>query len=343
MLKWFDQHGRKHLPWQQNPTPYRVWVSEIMLQQTQVTTVIPYFERFMRNFPDTLALASASQDEVLDHWSGLGYYARGRNLHRAAQTIVREYQGKLPENIDALMALPGIGRSTAGAILSLACQQHHAILDGNVKRVLCRHYKVDGWYGQSGVEKQLWALSGALTPARRTAAYNQAMMDMGATLCTRRQPNCSSCPIQKSCGACASGDPLQWPQKKPKKDKPKRSVWMLMIEDDEHRVWMERRPPSGVWGGLWGFKECQSETEANTLIHTLQPIDSEVWAPVKHVFTHFELSIFPIHIRLNGIDSPSMINDSDGRWVKPGESVGGMAAPVERLLDKLHLPLLTDA
>lgn len=345
VLTWFDQFGRKHLPWQQNPTAYRVWVSEIMLQQTQVTTVIPYFDKFMQRFPDVRALAAASQDEVLNHWSGLGYYARGRNLHKAAQVIVSDYNGELPDNIESLIALPGIGRSTAGAILSLSCGQHHAILDGNVKRVLSRYHTVDGWYGKSSVEKRLWQLSEALTPPRRTGEFNQAMMDIGATLCTRTRPQCERCPVQSGCGALASGNPQQWPHKKPKKDKPQRQTWMVMVEDTSHRVWMERRPPSGIWGGLWGFTEFESEDQALAAVESLQPAEVDAWACMRHVFTHFELTIHPIHVRLpgnllHGGPAHTMIKESDGCWVEPGQNIGGVAAPVERLLGRLQLPLL---
>ncbi|MDH5216496.1 MAG: A/G-specific adenine glycosylase, partial [Gammaproteobacteria bacterium] len=195
ILDWFDQHGRKTLPWQQDKSAYRVWISEIMLQQTQVATVIPYYERFMLKFPDVVALADAPQDEVLHLWSGLGYYARARNLHKAAQQVRDEHAGEFPQDFDAVMALPGIGRSTAGAILSLANGQYHSILDGNVKRVLCRFYAVEGWPGQSAVHDRLWSLAEKTTPERRVADYNQAMMDMGATICTRSRPKCDICPI----------------------------------------------------------------------------------------------------------------------------------------------------
>ncbi|MEM7255899.1 MAG: A/G-specific adenine glycosylase [Pseudomonadota bacterium] len=345
ILQWFDQYGRKHLPWQHNPSAYRVWISEIMLQQTQVTTVIPYFEKFMQRFPDVQALAAATQDEVLDHWSGLGYYARGRNLHKAAQRVVDQHSGQMPTHIDELMSLPGIGRSTAGAILSLSQGQHHAILDGNVKRVLSRYYTVDGWYGQSAVEKRLWQLSEALTPAHRTGEFNQAMMDMGATLCTRGRPQCTHCPLQSGCGALVSGNPVQWPHKKPKKERPLRSTWMVIVEDASQRVWMERRPPSGIWGGLWGFSEFDTEDAATAAIDKMNPAAVEAWSSMRHVFTHFELIIYPVHVRLkrkrlNAGPARTMINDSENRWVAPGESAGGVAAPVERLLSRLRLPLL---
>ena len=199
VLCWFDRHGRRHLPWQQDVNAYRVWVSEIMLQQTQVTTVIPYFDRFMRRFPTVEALAAAPLDEVLHQWSGLGYYARARNLHRAAQQVCERFGGVFPDDLERMQALPGIGRSTAGAILSLAGGQRATILDGNVKRVLARVYQVDGWPGQARVLKRLWQIAEAQTPRQQTAAYNQAMMDLGATLCTRSQPACASCPLQAMC------------------------------------------------------------------------------------------------------------------------------------------------
>ena len=203
VLSWFDQHGRKDLPWQQDKTPYQVWISEIMLQQTQVTTVIPYFERFMQRFPTALDLANASIDEVLHHWSGLGYYARARNLHKAAQQVRDDYAGQFPDNFDDVIALPGIGRSTAGAILSLASQKHHAILDGNVKRVLARYFTINGWPGKTQVAELLWKQSETLTPEIRVADYNQAMMDLGAGICTRSHPICNDCPLQQGCGAYA--------------------------------------------------------------------------------------------------------------------------------------------
>lgn len=231
VLAWYDQHGRKHLPWQQNPTPYRVWISEIMLQQTQVTTVIPYYERFMHSFPDVLTLANASQDAVLKHWEGLGYYTRARNLHKAAQTIRDQHQGKFPHTLEEVEALSGIGRSTAGAILSLACGQAHAILDGNVKRVLARYHAIEGYPGQTAIQKQLWQHAEQHLPTTRNAAYTQAMMDMGATLCTRSKPVCLLCPLKDDCTACRQGNPQDYPTPKPKKTLPENSVsrWYCAI------------------------------------------------------------------------------------------------------------------
>jgi len=217
VLQWFDQHGRKHLPWQKNRTAYRVWVSEIMLQQTQVATVIPYYERFMASFPNVQALANATQDDVLKHWAGLGYYARGRNLHQCAQRVIAEHQGKFPDQVDALEALPGIGRSTAGAIISLSSGKRAAILDGNVKRVLTRYHGTQGWPGKTAVAKVLWEHAETHTPQQRCDDFNQAMMDLGATLCTRSKPNCSACPLQSDCYALATEQQALFPNKKPKK------------------------------------------------------------------------------------------------------------------------------
>ncbi len=339
VLAWFEQHGRKHLPWQQNPTPYRVWVSEIMLQQTQVTTVIPFFERFMLSFPGVDALAEASQDEVLNHWSGLGYYARGRNLHKAAIKIMQDNNGELPQTLEGLMELPGIGRSTAGAILSLACGQSEPILDGNVKRVLCRHYGVDGWYGQSAVEKHLWQLTSAVTPRQLTGPYNQAMMDLGATLCSRTKPGCDRCPVQSSCAGYATGNPTQWPHKKPKKNKPQRQTWMIIVQDGQGRLMMKRRPPSGIWGGLWGFTQFDTEVLAERYLDSLNLSSVARWQSFQHTFTHFHLMIHPIHVRLKHKVTASMIEDNECRWVTPGEDVGGLPAPVSRIIDQLQKPV----
>ena len=249
VLDWFDQHGRKDLPWQQNPTPYRVWVSEIMLQQTQVQTVIPYYQRFMQSFPTLETLADAPVDQVLHHWSGLGYYARARNLHKAAQQLHQHNADEFPQTLDELIALPGIGRSTAGAILSLACGQPQAILDGNVKRVLARYFAVEGWPGKTAVLKELWELSEAVTPDQRTAAFNQAMMDMGATLCRRGKPECSRCPLFEDCIACASDRVTDFPAARPRRDVPVRKVQMLLLVGADDRVYLQRRTASGIWGG----------------------------------------------------------------------------------------------
>jgi A/G-specific adenine glycosylase len=339
VLAWFERHGRKDLPWQQDPTPYRVWVSEIMLQQTQVRTVIPYYQRFMQAFPDLRALAAAPLDQVLHHWSGLGYYARARNLHRAAQRIRDDHAGRFPEDIEVVMRLPGIGRSTAGAVLSLACGQRHAILDGNVKRVLARFHAVEGWPGKTAVLEQLWALAEAATPQRDVAAYNQAMMDLGATLCRRGTPECPRCPLQSDCRACQRGRQSEFPAPRPRRDLPTRNVHMLLLSGSDGAVYLERRPASGIWGGLWSFPEF--DTEAALLDWCDQrniplPERLETWQALRHTFSHFHLDITPCRLRLKNRGF-SVMEGGGAVWYNTGQSEAlGLAAPVQRLLAQLQ-------
>ena len=255
LVSWFDSSGRHDLPWQHPRSPYRVWLSEIMLQQTQVQTVIPYFERFVAALPDLPSLAAAEPDDVIALWAGLGYYARARNLHKAAQVCVERHDGELPRDFDALAALPGIGRSTAGAILSQAHGLRYAILDGNVKRTLCRFHGIDGWPGSSAVEKKLWELAEAHLPEERLVDYSQAIMDFGATLCTRSDPSCVLCPLQVDCVALQEGRVEQLPESKPGKPLPERRTMMLVLRDLEGRVLLARRPASGVWSGMWSLPE----------------------------------------------------------------------------------------
>ncbi|HET6591987.1 MAG TPA: A/G-specific adenine glycosylase, partial [Xanthomonadales bacterium] len=255
LLAWWDVHGRHDLPWQHPRTPYRVWISEIMLQQTQVGTVIPYFERWMRDFPDLAALAAASLDDVLSHWSGLGYYARARNLHRAAIQCVREHGADLPPGAEALSALPGIGLSTANAIVSLSTDAPKPVLDGNVRRVLARHSAIAGWTGQAAVQKRLWAEAEARLPTDRGADYTQAVMDLGATLCTRSKPGCEQCPVRTDCRGLAAGKVSQLPSAKPATRVSDRTLDMLILRDERGRVLLEKRPPAGIWGGLWCLPE----------------------------------------------------------------------------------------
>lgn len=336
VLRWFDEHGRKHLPWQQDATPYRVWVSEIMLQQTQVQTVMPYYERFMQRFPAVRSLADAPLDEVLHHWSGLGYYARARNLHKAARQIRDEHNGEFPEDFDAVSALPGVGRSTAGAILSLACDQHFPILDGNVKRVLARYFAVDGWPGKSAVLSELWRLSEALTPAARVAEFNQAMMDLGATLCTRGTPACQRCPLADGCLAYAGGEPGRYPGSKPKREIPVRETHMLMLVTSRE-AWLEQRPLQGIWGGLWSFPQFDDPEalRAWCAARALDAADIETHEVVRHTFSHFHLDITPHCLRLkNPVFS---VMEVAGLWYKlHGSEAVGLAAPVQRLLARLQ-------
>lgn len=341
LLPWFDKNGRKDLPWQQNPTPYRVWVSEIMLQQTQVATVIPYFNRFIQQFPDVEFLARASQDEVLKYWSGLGYYARARNLHRTAQKVVEEYTGQFPADLDSLMSLPGIGRSTGGAIMALACGQRGVILDGNVKRVLARYHAVSGWPGKRAVAEQLWELAEKYTPHQQVAEYTQAIMDLGAALCTRTKPGCGFCPLQEDCLAFAEGNPQAFPQPKPKTKRPVRTAQFLILQNRQGEVLLRKRPDYGVWGGLWSFPELPDHL---SLDEYFQDQDLRVLekhknlAAFKHQFTHFELHIKPLLIQTeaNGAGVREM-EEQLQVWYKTGtELPGGCPAPVIQLLDQIE-------
>lgn len=339
VLEWFDQFGRKDLPWQRDVDPYRIWVSEIMLQQTQVATVIPYFERFIASFPDVVQLANASQDAVLHHWSGLGYYARARNLHKAAAVIRDSHAGQFPEDIDQVESLPGIGRSTAGAILSLALGQSHPILDGNVKRVLARCFEVEGWPGKSAVARELWQLSETYTPEKRVAAYNQAMMDLGATVCRRGQPDCAVCPLNRQCMANASGHQRAFPSPRPKKTLPVKQAQMLVVQNGEGAVLLERRPPVGIWGGLWSFPECPASREPADWCREHFAIKAGVLREMplrRHTFTHFHLDITPLRMYANN-PSNAVLDAGDRIWYKTPDSSGlGLAAPVSRIINELE-------
>ncbi|HUT42379.1 MAG TPA: A/G-specific adenine glycosylase [Gammaproteobacteria bacterium] len=335
LLDWYDRNGRKDLPWQVEPTPYRVWVSEIMLQQTQVATVIPYYRRFMQRFPDIAALAAADQDQVLHHWSGLGYYARARNLHAAAQQLVTNSGGVFPDTLEAVMALPGVGRSTAGAILALACAQRHPLLDGNVKRVLARFHAVDGWPGLGAVQKQLWALAELYTPQARVAHYTQAIMDLGATLCTRGRPDCTQCPVCAGCAACRSGRQADYPAPRPARTLPVRPVIMLLLGNQDNELLLERRPPSGIWGGLWSFPELVAETDIGRWCEQqlgLPATRIEQWPVLRHTFSHFHLDITPVLAQL-GVSAGRVMDDGLRVWYKPGQAdERGLAAPVGKLV-----------
>ena len=336
LLEWFDEHGRKDLPWQHPKDAYRVWVSEVMLQQTQVQTVIPYFERFMARFPDVITLADAAQDDVLQHWSGLGYYARARNLHRAAQVIRDNHAGEFPRALDEVIDLPGVGRSTAGAILSLAFGQRHTILDGNVKRVLARHQAVEGWPGRTAVAKQLWDIAEQYTPEENTAAYTQAIMDLGATLCTRSKPACERCPVAPDCQALSLGSVTELPGRKPKKEKPLRATTMVIARHDGH-VYLERRPEAGIWGGLWSLPEIGEAEVRDWCRETLASGSDEVesWQPLRHSFSHYDLDIHPIVVRV-GAPLSKVADSGDATWHRLGdEPPGGMAAPVHKLIERL--------
>nr|WP_233267348.1 A/G-specific adenine glycosylase [Paraglaciecola sp. L3A3] len=336
VLNWFDIYGRKNLPWQSNKTPYSVWVSEIMLQQTQVKTVIPYYQRFMQTFPSVLDLANAPQDEVLHHWTGLGYYARARNLQKAAQVIRDQYQGQFPEQIEQLIALPGIGRSTAGAILSLACNQHHSILDGNVKRVLARYFAIEGWPGNKKVETELWQYADQLTPASRTGDYTQAMMDMGATLCSRSKPDCDHCPLAQTCLAFVQGRQAELPHKKPKKDIPVKATIML-IPMWQQQVFIYKRPPSGLWGGLWGFHEVDEQQQIISQAEKLgfDDVQQTELADFRHTFSHFHLDITPVVLHLKQAPQTQVMEDTQMWFDLLAPQNVGLAAPTKKLFSTI--------
>lgn len=343
VLTWFDEHGRTHLPWQQHQTPYRVWVSEIMLQQTQVATVIDYFDRFMARFPTVDALAEAPLDDVLHLWTGLGYYARARNLHKAAKVVVEQYNGRFPtESVEKMALLPGIGRSTAGAIISLATGQRAPILDGNVKRVLTRLHAVEGWPGRPAVERTLWTIAEHYTPDERAGDYTQVMMDLGATLCTRKAPACLLCPVQDWCEAHRLGRETDFPSSKPKKATPTRHAHLLMLVDAEGRVMLEQRPAEGIWGGLWSFPQRDDATSARAWCAEWVP-DAEVqsWSSFTHIFSHFRLEMTPVLVRcqhwppVDAFSRPTC-------WRDPHSLEGlGLAAPVKTLLGQLAAHLTT--
>ncbi|HLS99202.1 MAG: A/G-specific adenine glycosylase [Porticoccaceae bacterium] len=335
LLRWFDHHGRKDLPWQRDITPYRVWLSEIMLQQTQVATVMPYFTRFTAAYPTVEALAAAPLDAVLHLWTGLGYYARARNLHRAAEIIATEHRGRFPDTLDGLTALPGIGRSTAGAILAIAFRQRATILDGNVKRVLARHRAIAGWPGDGKVAAALWDIAEANTPGSRVADYTQAIMDLGATLCTRARPRCGECPLSADCEALAQGQPTAYPGKKPRKALPVKTTLLLMIRDDEGRVLLEQRPPAGIWGGLWSFPEADSEDDIPATARRLGVIPGAIRpaAPRRHTFSHYHLDYTPVHIEAG---ARHRVGEGQTLWTDPAAPGGiGLPAPVKALLDGL--------
>ncbi len=342
ILAWYEKFGRKTLPWQQEKTAYKVWLSEIMLQQTQVTTVIPYFERFLQRFPTIIELANAHQDEVLHLWTGLGYYARARNLHKAAQIVARDYSGEFPTDIEQLNALPGIGRSTAAAILSSVYKLPHAILDGNVKRTLARSFAIEGWPGQKSVENQLWQIAETHTPEQDVDKYNQAMMDMGALVCTRSKPKCDLCPVEFMCQAKAQKRQLDFPGKKPKKEKPVKETWFAMLYHDD-QVWLEQRPQLGIWGGLFCFPQHENQHIEQLLdqraIKESMVDDMRILTAFRHTFSHYHLDITPILVKLN--QQPSLVMEGQqGLWYnlsQPKEV--GLAAPVKQLLHSLPYEL----
>jgi A/G-specific adenine glycosylase len=334
LINWQRTHGRHDLPWQ-GANAYHVWLSEIMLQQTQVATVIPYYQRFIAPFPTIAALAAATEDQVLAHWSGLGYYARGRNLHAAARIIVEKYHGEFPCDFEQIIELPGIGRSTAAAICALAFHENHAILDGNVKRVLARYCGIEGLATYKNIEAQLWQLAEALLPQSDIAAYIQAQMDLGATLCTRSKPKCDECPVQSDCVAFQTGRVSELPTPRKRKAVPERHATFLLLMHGND-ILLEKRPGSGIWGGMWCPPKFDDEVSARDwfLRHEMDASDGERLETFSHTFTHFKLHITPLKIQL--ARRPLGVAEAGSIWLDLGEALGAaIPTPVRSLLNKL--------
>ena len=330
LIAWQKREGRHDLPWQQTRDPYRVWLSEIMLQQTQVATVIPYYQRFLSSFPDLTALAAAPIEAVVEHWAGLGYYARARNLHRCAQQLVTVNAGKWPKNLEQLAELPGIGRSTAAAIAAFAFGQRAAILDGNVKRVLCRHFAIDDFPAQAAVDRKLWALANDLLPDGDIEAYTQGLMDLGATLCTRSKPHCLRCPLAETCLARQQGRQAELPVAKVRAAVPERRSTFVIISDGQ-RILLERRPPSGIWGGLL----VPPEGEAGTVLANLglKLESAEALPPMRHAFTHFRLTLEPI---LCLVTKTGNAAETGMEWVALAMAgKAGVPTPIRKLLKQV--------
>jgi A/G-specific adenine glycosylase len=335
LLQWYDQYGRKDLPWQHPRTAFRVWISEVMLQQTQVKTVIPYFLRFIERFPDIETLASASEDDVLAHWSGLGYYSRARNIHRTAKIIESEHKGHFPNQLSTLLALPGIGESTAAAIASLAFNQSTAILDGNVKRVLSRYFLVEPTIDPSTMKQKLWQLAKNCMPKTQCADYTQAIMDMGATCCTTKQPLCITCPLNVHCLAYKNNVVAQYPYKPLKKIRPTKQEQFLLLHTHDGMIYLEKRPSSGIWGGLWCLPTIDSSICPKEYVqHTYQltTTDPKKILEFKHTFTHYHLDILAWSLFT---DSNNLnVAMASGRWFSAKEmSSVGLAKPVTRIID----------
>ncbi len=335
LLAWYDQHGRKNLPWQIDISPYRVWLSEIMLQQTQVATVIPYFNNFLIKFPSIELLANSPLDEILHLWSGLGYYARARNLHKTANIISKDLLGIFPKDINSLIQLPGIGRSTAGAILSIAYEMPTPILDGNVKRVLSRYYAISGLTNNKAVSNKLWELSKLNTPQTRCRDYTQAIMDLGATLCIRSKPNCQICPLKRDCIALCTDNVVEFPNTPKKRCIPVKKSRFLIVINDKNQVLLEKRPPLGIWGGLWSLPECSVIENLDTFCQRYLSIKMNNYfedLPFRHTFTHFHLDVTPVYVKTQ--EEQLVVRDVQTiRWWSPCQYLElGMAAPVKKLL-----------
>jgi A/G-specific adenine glycosylase len=337
LITWQKMHGRHDLPWQNTSDPYAIWVSEIMLQQTQVSSVIGYYRKFMQRFPNITSLALATQEDVLQHWSGLGYYSRARNLHHAATIIMEQYHGDFPQDFAIIQTLPGIGRSTAAAIASFAFNQIQTILDGNVKRVLARHFLVEGWPSSPKVEKDLWRLAEELLPKQDMVAYTQGLMDLGATLCSRSKPQCSNCPLMKTCAAYQHNRVTELPTPKPRKVIPEKFTTMLILQHGDE-VLLEKRPPTGIWGGLWSFPETDVKLGFETIVLNQFAMIAETSQPLpalSHAFTHFKLHIQPQPMQVLTV-SPN-ICEPKYVWLSIDDAIGAaISTPIRKILHSLQ-------
>ena len=336
LITWQKMHGRHDLPWQNTSDPYAIWVSEIMLQQTQVASVIGYYSKFMQRFPNIATLALATQEEVLQHWSGLGYYSRARNLHHATTIIVDQYNGEFPQDFDIIQTLPGIGRSTAAAIASFAFNQVQTILDGNVKRVLARHFLVEGWPSSPKVEKNLWRLAEALLPEQDMVAYTQGLMDLGATLCSRSKPKCTSCPLMNTCVAYQQNRVAELPTPKPRKAIPEKYTTMLILQHGDE-VLLEKRPSTGIWGGLWSFPETDAKLDFETIALNQFAMIAEATQPLptlSHAFTHFKLHIQPQPMQV--LTLQPNISEPKYMWLSIDDAIGAaIPTPIRKILHSL--------
>jgi A/G-specific adenine glycosylase len=341
LIAWQKIHGRHDLPWQNTVDPYAIWVSEIMLQQTQVTAVIGYYSKFMKRFPNIASLANATQDEVLQHWSGLGYYSRARNLHNAAVTIMDEHKGQFPQDFETIQTLSGIGRSTAAAIASFAFNQVQTILDGNVKRVLARHFLVEGWPSSPKVEKELWLLAEKLLPEQGMVAYTQGLMDLGATLCTRSKPKCSNCPLNGSCKALQAQRVHELPTPKPRKTIPEKHTTMLILRRGGE-ILLEKRPSTGIWGGLWSFPEAENSQDIEALALEKFGViaENDISLPnLTHVFTHFKLHIRPQTLQVVKLNP--QVNQAAHMWLNIEDAIGAaIPTPIRKILLSIQKPSL---
>lgn len=333
VISWQKVHGRHDLPWQV-PNPYYRWLSEVMLQQTQVTTVLPYFQRFVERFPTIEDLAQAPEDEVMGLWAGLGYYSRARNLHRCAQLVCERYQGEFPQTREALESLPGIGRSTAAAIAAFSFAQKEAILDGNVKRVLCRYFAMEGHWSLRAVEKQLWSKAEALLPEDEIEIYTQALMDLGALICTRN-PVCEQCPLAQSCQANRLGRQKEFPSPKPAKARPEKTRTFLLLWQDDY-LYLQKRQQSGIWPGLYSLPELEGEVEVEAAQEYLETLGFEIknsrqLAALRHDFSHYRLHLNPIAFAIKG----ARLGCDEGVWVDmKKEQALGLPAPIEKLVKR---------